>query len=123
MNRSNKQPAQDCYDYPQYWDMSFRSETKLEANFIEQACSKYVASKCKRLLEPGCGGGRLVVEMAARGYDVVGLDTSAASVRYVRQRLARRSLKAETLLQDMTDFKLDQPCDAAFCSFNTFPCL
>lgn len=120
MKSANDQPAPGCYEYPQYWDMSFRSETKLEADFVEQACQKYVASKCRRLLEPGFGGGRLVVEMAARGYDMVGLDTSAACVKYVQQRLDRRSLQAETLLQDMTDFDLAKPCDAAFCTFNTF---
>ena len=29
-----KKPV-DCYDYPQYWDLAFRSETRLEADFIE----------------------------------------------------------------------------------------
>ncbi len=61
--------SMDCYDYPQYWDLAFRSETKLEADFIEDACEKYCNFPAKRLLEPGCGGGRLVVEMASRGYD------------------------------------------------------
>lgn len=120
MTASKKILNEDCYDYPQYWDMSFRSETKLEARFIEQACRKYVSTRCQRFLEPGCGGGRLVVEMAARGYDVVGLDTSAASVNYLRKRLNRRSLKADVQVQDMTDFDLTRPCDAAFCTFNTF---
>lgn len=113
-------PEQGCYDYPQYWDMSFRSETKLEADFIEQACKKYVDRKCKRLLEPGCGGGRLIVEMASRGYDLVGLDTSEASIKYVQQRVNRRGLQADVRVQDMTDFDLRRPCDAAFCTFNTF---
>lgn len=110
----------ECYDYPRYWDLSFRSETKLEANFIEQALQKYVAAPCRRLLEPGCGGGRLVVEMAARGYAVRGIDTNLASVEYLRRRLRRRSLAAVVDLQDMTDFDLPEPCDAAFCTFNTF---
>ena len=111
----------DCYDYPQYWDMSFRSETKLEADFIELACRKYqLQTSCNRLLEPGCGGGRLVVEMAARGFQLCGLDSSRASVEYLRKRLLRRCLTADVRVQDMTDFDLPAPCDAAFCTFNTF---
>jgi hypothetical protein len=29
------------YDYPQYYDLAFRSETRAEADFIEAACRKY----------------------------------------------------------------------------------
>ena len=111
---------QDCYSYPQYWDLSFRPETKLEADFIEGACLKYARVPCHRLLEPGCGGGRLVVEMAARGYQVTGLDTSESSVRYTRRRLKRRGLSADVIVQDMQDFDLESPCEAGFCTFNTF---
>ncbi len=110
----------DCYDYPQYWDLAFRSETKLEADFIEAACEKYCEFPVKRLLEPGCGGGRLVVEMAARGYDVTGFDLSEPSIRYLRRRLARRKLDAQAIIADMTTYVPRRKADAAFCTFNTF---
>ena len=110
----------DCYDYPQYWDLAFRSETRREANFIEAACQKYCDFPVRRLFEPGCGGGRLVVEMAARGYDVTGLDLNTRTIRYLEKRLARRGLRATLLQADMADFKLARPVDAAFNTFNTF---
>lgn len=110
----------NCYDYPQYWDLAFRSETKLEADFIEDACEKYCAFPVKRLLEPGCGGGRLVVEMAARGYDMTGFDLSEPSIRYLTKRLARRKLAGHAIVADMTSFVPRRKFDAAFCTFNTF---
>ncbi|MBP86006.1 MAG: SAM-dependent methyltransferase [Planctomycetaceae bacterium] len=110
----------NCYDYPQYWDLAFRSETKLEADFIEAASAKYCNFKASRLMEPGCGGGRLVVEMAARAYSVLGYDLSEPSVRYLEKRLARRKLRADVLTADMTTFVAKKPMDAAFCTFNTF---
>ena len=110
----------NCYDYPQYWDLAFRSETKLEADFIEAACQKYCDFPVRRLFEPGCGGGRLVVEMAARGYDVVGLDLNPRMLRYLEKRLARRGLRATLLQADMAGFQLASPIDAAFNTFNTF---
>lgn len=110
----------DCYDYPQYWDLAFRSETKLEAGFIEAACEKYGGFPVKRLYEPGCGGGRLVVEMAARGYDVTGIDLSEPSIRYLQQRLDRRKLSARAVIADMTTYVPRHQFDAAFCTFNTF---
>jgi SAM-dependent methyltransferase len=110
----------DCYDYPQYWDLAFRSETKLEADFIEVACKKYCKFKAKRLLEPGCGGGRLVVELAARGYDMTSFDLNEPSVKYLQRRLARRGLDAQATTANMTTFVPRRKMDAAFCTFNTF---
>jgi SAM-dependent methyltransferase len=108
------------YDHPRYYDIAFRSETRLEADFIEAACRKYCGSRARRLLEPACGTGRLVTELAARGYSMTGLDLSAPSLHYLKRRLARRHLRATAHLADMADFRLDAPVDAAFCTFNSF---
>ena len=40
------------YDYPQYYDIAFRDETRREADFIEAACRKYCSFPVRRLLEP-----------------------------------------------------------------------
>jgi SAM-dependent methyltransferase len=110
----------NCYDFPQYWDLAFRDETKLEADFFEAAARKYCRLPIRRLLEPGCGGGRLVVEMASRGYDVVGFDISPPAVKYLQKRLRRRGLSAEVYQADMTQFRLRKPVEVAFNTFNTF---
>ena len=112
--------ADNWYDYPQYFDLSFSDETPAEVEFIVAACKKYAQRPVKRLLEPGCGGGRLVVELAKRGYDLTAFDNNAKSVAYVQQRLARAKLPGEILAGDLADFKLTRPVDAAFCTFNTF---
>ena len=110
----------DCYDYPQYWDLAFRDETRLEAEFLQAAARKYCRFSVQRMLEPGCGGGRLVVEMAARGYQLVGFDLNPKMVSYVKRRLRRRHLSAEVFQADMTEFCIDPKVDVAFCTFNTF---
>jgi SAM-dependent methyltransferase len=108
------------YDWPQYYDMAFRSETKPEADFLEAAFEKYCPFRARRLLEPACGTGRLVAEMAGRGYRMTGLDLSRPSLDYLRRRLRRRGLRAEVFWADMADFHLRRPVDAAFCTFDGF---
>ena len=108
------------YDYPASYDMGFRDETGPEADFFEKVFKKYAHGKVKTLLEPGCGSGRLVVEMADRGYQVTGFDLSELSLRYVQQRLTRKKLSAELLTADMSSFSLGKQFDAAFNTFNTF---
>lgn len=108
------------YDYPQYYDLALRAETKREADFIEAACRKYVPFRVRRMLEPACGTGRLLAELAARGYRMTGLDLSRPSLAYLRRRLQRRGLRAELFEQDMSQFRLKYPVGAAFCTFNSF---
>ncbi len=110
----------DWYDHPEIYDLSLRDETPLEAAFIEAACRKYCDFPVRRLLEPACGSGRLVAEMAARRYEVTGLDLNAKALTYLRKRLARRKLTAEVIRADMADFRLAKPADAACCMVNSF---
>lgn len=110
----------DWYDYPQYFDLAFDDETAVEAEFIAAACQKYARRDVQRLLEPGCGGGRLVVAMAQRGYHLTTFDNNPHSVAYVQKRLARKRLPGEVFTGDLANFQLAQPVDAAFCTFNTF---
>ena len=115
-----KTAAGSWYDHPQYYDMAFREDTGLEADFIEAAGRKYCGFPIRRLLEPACGSGRLVVELAARGYRVTGIDLNEPALKYLRQRLARRKVKAKVVHGDMTQFTLPQPVDIAYCFLNSF---
>ena len=117
---STKPIVGDWYDHPEYYDLSLRDETPLEARFVGAACRKYCDFPVRRLVEPACGSGRLVVELAARGYDVTGIDLNEKALGFLRKRLKRKKLEAEVLRADMTDFALPQPADAAYCLLNSF---
>lgn len=108
------------YDHPHYFDLCFRDETAAEVKFFEQAFERFTTRKVKRLLEPGCGSGRLVVEMASRGYDVTGLDLSQPMLDYMSKELKKKQLSAAAVLGDMTAMKFKKKFDSAFCTFNTF---
>jgi SAM-dependent methyltransferase len=116
----NKPKDVDWYDYPQYFDMLFSDETADEVKFFKKAFKKFAKRKIKRVLEPGCGSGRLVVAMAGQGYDVTGLDLSPSMLGYLDKELKRKKLSAKTVLGDMTKMKFKKKFDAAFCTFNTF---
>ena len=108
------------FDYPQYYDIAFQAHTRQEADFIEAACRKYCPFGARRLLEPACGSGRLITELTARGYQATGFDLSQPALSYLRRRLARRLLHAETFEAEMSNFRLGRPVDVAYCTVNTF---
>jgi SAM-dependent methyltransferase len=50
--------------------------------------AKYCPFDVRRLLEPACGTGRLITELAARGYQMIGFDLSQPALSYLGRRLA-----------------------------------
>ena len=67
-----------------------------------------------------CGTGRLITELATRGYELSGFDVSQPALRYLRRRLTRFRLYAEIFEAEMSNFRIGQPTDAAYCVINTF---
>jgi SAM-dependent methyltransferase len=108
------------FDHPEWFEIGFQDVTRQEADFFEAAFARWCQFPVRRLLEPACGSGRLVVEMARRGYDVTGFDLSQPSLDYLRRQLKRRKLKAKALRADMTRFRLPGRFDGAFCTYNSF---
>jgi SAM-dependent methyltransferase len=108
------------FNYPQYYDIAYQAHTRREADFIEAACRKYCPFAPRRFLEPACGSGRLMTELAARGYQVTGFDLSQPALTYLRRRVARRLLHAETFEAQMSNFRLGRLVEAAYCTVNTF---
>jgi SAM-dependent methyltransferase len=94
----------ELYDITFDWDISDEADwlvEKLEATTV---------------LEPGCGGGRMLEALADRGCQVVGIDRSPRMVELSRRRLGRR---AEVFEADMTHFDLRRAFDGAVCPINT----
>ena len=110
----------DCYDLPQYWDLAFSEDTVAEADFLEAAAAQYCSFPVRSILEPGCGGGRLVLELSRRGFEVTGWDASRNAVDYVEERLLSEGLSAELSVCDMTHTQTSAPVDLAHCFVNTF---
>jgi len=110
----------NCYNYPQYWDLAFADETEQECEFLIQCSQKYLTGDVKRVLEPGCGGGRLVVALASRGYEVTGYDLSETAIDYLRQRLENQGMQANTFVADMQSFVASPPVDIAINTVSTF---
>jgi SAM-dependent methyltransferase len=108
------------YEHPEWYELGFLKGTRKEGKFLEQAFEKHVKFPVHRILELGCGSGRLVREMARRGYDITGLDLSAEALRYCQQQLAAMGKSATLVQGDMTEFEFDAPFDAAFNAINTF---
>jgi len=108
------------YDYPKYYDLLFGSDWKAEFDFLQACFQKHAKRKVRRLFEPACGTGRLLVKLAAAGFEVAGNDLNAKAVEYCNARLKRQGFPATAVTGDMSDFRLRRKVDAAFNTINSF---
>jgi len=108
------------YDYPKYYDLLFGSDCKAEYDFLLSCIKKYARCEVRRLFEPACGTGRLLIKLAKAGYEVAGNDLNSKAVAFCNARLKRAGLDESVVLGDMADFRLKKKVQAAFNTINSF---
>jgi len=72
-----------------------------------------------RLLDLACGTGTFTLEMAARGWQVSGLDQSDQMLDFARALAVERNLRATFVKGDMRSFKFQKPFDLVTCWFDS----
>ncbi len=88
------------------------------ADFIESAFLKF-GEKPERILELGCGTGNLTLEMARRGYDLIGLDLSVDMLGCASQKSREAGRNILFINQDMRKFALHGPVDSVICTLDS----
>jgi len=84
------------------------------ANYIEHIF-KINNYKPALLLDLGCGTGNFCIEMAKKGYDMIGIDMSVDMLNCAKQKSEEQGVDVLYLNQDMTKFELYGTVDAVVC--------
>jgi len=88
-----------------------------QCNFLEYSLG---LQKGATILDVGCGLGLQAVELAARGYVVVGLDLSLPMLSRAADEAQDREIKMNFLHGDMREMTFDGAFDAVLCVGTTF---
>lgn len=110
----------NLYNYPKYYDLLFGSDWKAEYDFLLDVFDRFAKRPVRRLFEPACGTGRLLIKFAQAGYEVSGNDLNPKAIDYCNNRLQRGGFARSAVVGDMSDFKLKKKVDAAFNTINSF---
>jgi SAM-dependent methyltransferase len=110
----------NLYDFPKYYDLIFGSDWKAEFDFLKDCFAKHAKRPVKRVFEPACGTGRLLVKLGQDGYEVSGNDLNERAIKFCNDRFERYGLPRSAFVGDMADFKLKKKVDAAFNMINSF---
>ena len=108
------------YRYPHYYAIGYRWNTDLECDFIDACLKQYGPPNAKRLLDIGCGSGRHLTKLAARGYQMTGVDIRPEMIAYVEQEAKKTTLKVTAAVDDLRHLTITGIYDAAYCVMDTF---
>lgn len=101
-----------------FWRAVITEErTRADADFIEKMLRVAPGAK---LLDAPCGGGRLSLELSARGYQLTGVDIASDFVAEAKANAAQRRVPSTFEQRDMRDLPWQAAFDGAFCFGNSF---
>ena len=76
------------------------------ADFIEACFDKHLKERPSLVLDLACGTGSMTLQLAARGYDMIGVDNSQEMLSVAMEKRDREGSEILYLLQDMRELEL-----------------
>ncbi len=89
------------------------------ADFIEACFLRYLETKPELVLDLACGTGSMTLQLAARGYDMIGIDGSADMLSEAFLRADDAGVRVLWLEQDMRSFELYGTVGAVTCCLDS----
>jgi len=80
----------------------------------------YYGKKPKTVVDLACGTGGITNVLAARGYQITGIDISEDMLFVAREKARKSGLKVAYACQDMVELTLHRPVDAVICMCDGF---
>ena len=88
------------------------------ADYLESAFLKF-HKKPSLILDLGCGTGNMTLEMASRGYEMIGVDLAPGMLSKADEKARQKGLDILFLNQDMCEFELYGTVDVVICMLDS----
>lgn len=114
--------SNDLYNHPYYYDLAFGWDQAEEISGLEKIWTRHFPGEVQSILEPACGSGRFLINLARRGYKVMGFDINPHMLQFSREQVKKAGLedRVEIMEGDMVDFRAPQKSEVAVNLINSF---
>jgi SAM-dependent methyltransferase len=105
--------------YALYYDLLYsHRDVAREVDFLERVFSQCSQVSVRRVLDMGCGTGIHSIELARRGYEVLGVDLSQKMIEVAREKSRAAGVTGVYFLQaDATRLEFEEEFDAAIAMY------
>ncbi len=109
--------------YARYYDVIYRDyliqKIPKIIDFVERVFRQEAEREVKEILDIACGTGGPTIELARRGYRVVGLDASPQMLEIAREKAKKMRIDVVFKLGDMRKLDFNEEFDAVTCFFSS----
>lgn len=103
------------YNKPLYYEIAFSfMNARKQIDSFEKIIKKLSRRKVMKFLDIACGPSLQLLEIAKRGYEAIGLDSSKEMLDYLKKKAKKAGVDIETVNKSMYDFKLKRKADFTF---------
>lgn len=102
---------------PILFDQQRQLKAKVE---VDGVISLLNIQQYSRVLDLSCGTGRHSLELARRGFQIVGVDRTTSFIEKAKQKAEEEGLTVEFVVEDMRDYRRPDTFDAAINLFGSF---
>ncbi|MFX0051951.1 MAG: class I SAM-dependent methyltransferase [Candidatus Hermodarchaeota archaeon] len=95
---------------PNVWEEIYKKNEMLSIPahpLIEKISELFLENEVERILDLGCGGGRHLIYLASKGFDVYGLDIAPTGLVHTLHVLSEKKLPAHLTFHDMYNLPYD----------------
>lgn len=108
--------------FARYYDAIYHDVVnyKEDCDYLESLFDRVMRRRPRAILDLGCGTGNHAIELARRGYEVVGVDISRPQLAVAREKVRGKRLSVTFVQGDMARLALRRQFDAAICMFGGY---
>jgi len=118
---SRRNESHAIYSDPEAYDLAFAyRDINDECDGILEIARRHGVGRPSRAVEFACGPAHHLRELAHRKIGGVGVDASAAMIRYARELCRREGIRVDLRRGDMRTVRLPAGADIALCLFDSF---
>ena len=122
---AKRKQKKEWFENERFWQnyapIMFDPQRWAEApDVADYVCKIAGLSKGAKILDAGCGPGRISVELAARGLEVTGVDLIQSELDAAAESASAEGVDLELIKADLRTFKSDMKFDAAINLYTSF---
>jgi len=108
-----------AYDYDDFF--AYNRLFQFDEQVVVRQLEAHDIKRNSRVVDLGCGTGRVIISVARRGYRGLAIDLSSSMLSIVRAKAADEALPIQCLRANLVDLGCltDNSCSAAICLFST----
>ncbi len=109
--------------YARYYDVIYREylveKVPKIIDFVEEVFKRDAERNVRDVLDIACGTGGPTIELARRGYRVLGLDISSEMIEIAQRKARESSVQVDFRVGDMRRLDFNEEFDAVTCFFSS----